>query len=309
MQFIDHTGHQFTLPDYQNKPVGYEFDIDKYVFWLNSESTTHKLSVFNAYVLPIRFLVDNTSIENISIQMQQSDTDMPTYWLFGSQVIQDAIENESNVFEKTLTLTNESISNVLNKEDLCIVPIDDKTSMCTFYVFGKSSTENCILAKCLIDVKYDSTSELYCPITIGGEWRTEEDGLTINGQNMGLNLPKEVLQAVYQSPFNFDYPDDALYSKKLKEALMAYTHIKAECGNYESVKDSLKWFGYGSHMNLSRLLKTDNQFISQYVHDNFDVKSDTLYAWKNFKNASLVSVCFTIDFGISTNEEYLDSLS
>ena len=290
MQFIDHTGHQFTLPDYQNKPIGYEFDIDKYVFWLNSESTTHKLSVFNAYVLPIRFLVDNTTIENISIQMQQSDTDMPTYWLFGSQVIQDAIENESNVFEKTLTLANESISNVLNKEDLCIVPIDDKTSMCTFYVFGKSSTENCILAKCLIDVKYDSTSELYCPITIGGEWRTEEDGLTINGQNMGLNLPKEVLQAVYQSPFNFDYPDDALYSKKLKEALMAYTHIKAECGNYESVKDSLKWFGYGSHMNLSRLLKTDNQFISQYVHDNFDVKSDTLYAWKNFKNASLVSI-------------------
>ena len=30
MQFIDHTGHQFTLPDYQNKPIGYEFDIDVY---------------------------------------------------------------------------------------------------------------------------------------------------------------------------------------------------------------------------------------------------------------------------------------
>lgn len=289
MQFIDHTGHQFTLPEYQNRPVGYEFDIDKYVFWLNSDTTTHKLAVHNAYIMPIRFLVENGNIESITIELQQNENNMPTYWLLGSNTIQTAIEHNTNIFD-TLSIDNSSFVNVLNKSDLCEVPIDEKTSMCTFYIFGKATTENCILTRCLIHVKYDNTSELYCPITIGGEWRTEEDGLTINGQNMGIVLPKEILRAIYQSSFDFDYPDEVLFTKKLKEALMTYTHIKAECGNYESARDSLKWFGYGSHMNLSRLLRTDNQFISQYVHDNFDVKSDTLYSWHNFKNASLVSI-------------------
>ena len=56
MQFIDHTGHIFSMPSYNNKPIGYEFEETDYVFWMNTEYSW-KLSVDTYYMKPIRALV------------------------------------------------------------------------------------------------------------------------------------------------------------------------------------------------------------------------------------------------------------
>ena len=43
--------------------------------------------------------------------------------------------------------------------------------------------------------------EGWCPITIGAECVDEIEELVINGKNMGINLPKQVIKAVYQSSY------------------------------------------------------------------------------------------------------------
>ena len=61
MNFIDHTGHIFSLPSYSNFPAGYEYDEQPYIFWLNE---SNKLSVNNYYIKPIRILLDENLNEN-----------------------------------------------------------------------------------------------------------------------------------------------------------------------------------------------------------------------------------------------------
>ena len=55
MEFIDHNGHIFSLPSYKTYPVGYEYDEQPYIFWLNDNK---KLSTSNYYIKPIRFILD-----------------------------------------------------------------------------------------------------------------------------------------------------------------------------------------------------------------------------------------------------------
>ena len=45
MEFIDHTGHIYSLKDWQNEPIGYEYEIGNYVDWFTSDTTSHKLSI------------------------------------------------------------------------------------------------------------------------------------------------------------------------------------------------------------------------------------------------------------------------
>ena len=61
MEFIDHNGHIFSLPSYKTYPVGYEYDEQPYIFWLND---TKKLSTDNYYIKPIRFIINISSPPN-----------------------------------------------------------------------------------------------------------------------------------------------------------------------------------------------------------------------------------------------------
>ena len=56
MQFIDHTGHIFSMPSYSMNPIGYEYEETNYIFWIDSEYSS-KLSVDTYYMKPIRVLV------------------------------------------------------------------------------------------------------------------------------------------------------------------------------------------------------------------------------------------------------------
>ena len=66
MEFVDNTGHIFSLPSYNEKPIGYEYEEYSYVFWIDSNNTS-KLSVNNFYSKPIYALYELiTLIFNIS---------------------------------------------------------------------------------------------------------------------------------------------------------------------------------------------------------------------------------------------------
>ena len=51
MEFINNTGHIFSLPSFNEKPIGYEYEEYSYVFWIDTKNS--RLSVNNYYSKPI----------------------------------------------------------------------------------------------------------------------------------------------------------------------------------------------------------------------------------------------------------------
>lgn len=299
MEFIDHTGHIFSMKDWSSYPVGYEYNINDYVFWLDSNVSSHKLSIKNFYIQPIRFIASSIDA-NISIKLKESDK----FALLSASKIQEKIENNESIFDE-ITIEDDLFSNELGQEDLCLIDnisIDGRKEKCTigtFYIVGYSGDEGTWMTDVLIN-----DDDIYCPITVGGEFHMESSELIVNGQNMGITLPKDILNSLYDIDLLNDVPDEAYLSLKLKEIMLNYMHIKGECGNYESAKDSLNWFGYGKLIEIRQLLQTDNQFVLQYVHDNFDVSSDNGWSWKNFRRSSGYAIWMNINRYLDEEERY-----
>ena len=63
MEFVDNTGHIFSLPSYNEKPIGYEYDEYSYVFWIDSNNTS-KLSVNNFYLIKSRLATSGSTFKN-----------------------------------------------------------------------------------------------------------------------------------------------------------------------------------------------------------------------------------------------------
>lgn len=145
-------------------------------------------------------------------------------------------------------------------------------------------------------------AEEYTPITIGCTFINECEELIINGKNMGINLPKDIIKAFYNSSFDSIYSDEKLLRDKMKELLMNYMSIKGECGNFKSVLNSLKWFGWGNKIEISKLIKTDNDFISQYILDYFSITNDLKPSFRYFNTTNLISL--TVNGNIETGETY-----
>jgi len=136
---------------------------------------------------------------------------------------------------------------------------------------------------------FNNVSE-YCQITVGGTFIDECEELIINGKNMGINLPKEILKSIYSSSFYNKYADEKIIKNKMKELLLNYMSIKGECGNFKSMINSLNWFGWGDKIEISKLLRTDNEFQNQYILDYFNITTDLKETYKYFNATNLVSL-------------------
>ena len=281
MEFIDHTGHIFTQKSYNDYPVGYEFETLPYIFWLNNQYTQN-LSIDNYYMLPIRPLVENSrngEIKAVSIKCNSN-----IFKLVASKRIQEQqsltieLKEDSSDFKSELVI-----------DDILQVK-DDEFTMLPFYVIGNSNEEGTFTTTILISIYYDNDVQIHCPITLGGVWVDEIEQLQINASNMGVNLPKDIIRAIYQSSLVNDKLDTALYNDKVKEYLINYMSIKGECGNTNSVINSLKWFGYGDKITLDKLIRTDNDLYNQYVHNNLSLSNDIIKGFENFVNTSLFTL-------------------
>ena len=177
---------------------------------------------------------------------------------------------------------------------------DKHFTMIPFYIICNCDKEGSWMTNVMIHVKYSDDTEEWCPITVGGEYYSESEELVINGKNMGIDLPKDILKAIYQNSFYNEYPDSTIYNDKIKELLISYNHIKMEAGNFRSAIDSLKWFGYGEHITISKLLQTDNQFLNQYIRDYFNINGDIIYSYNTFRNSTMVAL--TIPENVETSD-------
>lgn len=285
MKFVDNGGHIFELKSYSKLPIGYEYETTPYVFWVNNEYGS-TLSINNYYVLPIRIVTgkNTTSIE-LSIESN-------IFKFYDAKFEQsDTLEIDENDFTDHL---------VLGEDNRIKVTIDDKQTeyhLYTFYVFAYSENPETWLSNILIK----TNNKEWCPITVGATFEDEIEQLVINGTNIGVSLPKDILKAVYQTPYYTDTIDENMYNTKLKEYLINHMVIKSECGNYRSALASLNWFGWGDRISLSKLVQTDNAFMEQFIHDYFDIKTDVTDAFKMFKQTTLLSLSVKAN---QTTDEY-----
>ena len=301
MYFVDSSGHTFFQQSFDYRPVGYEYYKNKYIFWIDNKDHSY-CSVNNYYIRPIYILTDR-QVSALEIQAGSA-----VFALLSSRnVVQKFKDCVISIDESDFKAALRFDVNDEDDNDIIELPVlsvsdgeETKTTkyVYPFYVVATSSEVGSFMTNILIRASYrnnsgqddEFTSYEYCYITVGAEFNEESEILYINGQNMGVRLPHEILRAVYEGSYLNGEFDEVLYNEKLKEYLLEYMQIRGEIGNYNSAIQSLKWFGWGDKLELVSLLETDNQFMIQFVRDYFDTSSDILDSFKHFVNSTMLSL-------------------
>lgn len=301
MYFVDSSGHTFFQQSFNYNPVGYEYYKNKYIFWIDNKDHSY-CSVNNYYIRPIYILTDR-QVSALEIRAGSA-----MFALLSSRnVVQKFKDCVISIDESDFKAVLRFDSNDEEVNDIIELPVlsvsngeETKTTkyVYPFYVVTTSSEVGSFMTNILIKASYrnnsgkddEFTSYEYCYITVGAEFNEESEILYINGQNMGVRLPHEILRAVYEGSYINGEFDEELYNEKLKEYLLEYMQIRGEIGNYNSAIQSLKWFGWGDKLELVSLLETDNQFLIQFVRDYFDTSSDILDSFKHFVNSTMLSL-------------------
>lgn len=306
MEFIDNYGYVFSLPSFEEKPIQFEKDINKYIFWLENNNS-NRLSIKNYYFKSIKFIIDDYNyLEKLNINIESD-----IFRIFGNKQLYELYNSNDDICLDKLFYTSFEENNIdyryprnqqsINIDDLNVYEVTENGKtihFIEFFVCGYAESDNTWLSNILIELKYKKqdkdddfyTSFNYCYITVGGEFVEECEELVINSQNMGVYLPKDILRAVYQSNFYNIYPEEDLYNKKVKELLLNYAGIKIEQGNFNSAIKSLKWFGWGDKLTIYNLIKNENLYINQYILDNFSITNDISKIFKKFKKSNLISI-------------------
>lgn len=319
MYFVDSSGHTFFQQSFNYNPVGYEYYKNKYIFWIDNKDHSY-CSVNNYYIRPIYILTDRQvsaleiragsamfallssrnvvqKFKDCVISIDESDFKAVLHFDESWTVNENTTNNDNDDNDDN----NKNVNDIIELPVLSVSNGEEtKTTkyVYPFYVVTTSSEVGSFMTNILIKASYrnnsgkddEFTSYEYCYITVGAEFNEESEILYINGQNMGVRLPHEILRAVYEGSYINGEFDEELYNEKLKEYLLEYMQIRGEIGNYNSAIQSLKWFGWGDKLELVSLLETDNQFLIQFVRDYFDTSSDILDSFKHFVNSTMLSL-------------------
>ena len=287
MRFIDNTGHIFSMQSFTGLPIGYEYEQTPYIFWIDNEYS-QKLSVNNYYLLPIRILMKE-EITDIHISV---NSDVFKLYCPDNNLGENSIELSALLSEIT------DINKLNQLHELSVDGDSSQYSLYTFYIIANTENEGTWSTNILIHITYNVnlksgntvSEDIYCPITVAGTFVDEIEQLQINASNIGVNLPKDIIKAVYQYQYNTDVIDEVAYNTKLKEYLINHMALKSECGNYNAVLRAIDWFGWKDKVDLVKHLKTDNEFIEQFINDSFNIEDDIISAYNNFKTAAYMSL-------------------
>lgn len=342
MEFIDRTGHIFSLQSY-NDNIGWEYKDNDYIFWFDDVYTGGKLSINSYYIQQITPYINNinklgknnSKIELDKLKQIKISCKSDVFKLIPYNIINKSINNINNnsgaididiIYGKTDNKTDNDVttnlSEIIYNKDEFIIDYNNTDDINTindiifpFFVICTYNKPETVMTNILIEFIYNETLEkesadengdliivkddversVYCPVRTGGLFVDEAEQLYINMTNMGIELPKSILDGIYQHGLtetgDMDY-DIALYNEKIKEYLLHYNSIRGEIGNYKSVLSSLKWFGWGDKLKLTKLLKTDNELLDQFIRDSFDSDEDIVSAFMNFRNSAYISVSF-----------------
>jgi hypothetical protein len=301
MEFIDKTGHIFSLDNYRDS-IGYELKDNKYIFWVNNPIGIPDLSVNLYYLEQITpyisknnlldiFQTPNSAIDINSVNYIKVSVDSERF----SLIKYNEIKTDDNL---TIDLNKiPDLKSISYSKDQFIIDEESSDLIAPFFVLAKSSDEGTFTTNALIEVNFGSNQSIYNVITFGGTFVGEDEKYTINVNNFGCEIPKGIINAVYQGELNLNnYQnninnfDFTLYNTKLREYLLYNKSLKNNKGNYNSIKSHLDWFGWGTDLTLTKLLKTDNQFMNQYLVRDYSSNGDSNALIKRFIHSALVNI-------------------
>lgn len=125
--------------------------------------------------------------------------------------------------------------------------------------------------------------------TIGADFYNEDERLTGNLENLGLEIPGTVQKAIYETNVHEEAADNITMNRKWKELLLEYWRIAACKGSYRSLISSLKWFEYGELVKILEYWKREDvgrpvlisndieQIMSDLFRDQLSVLAKTTY--------------------------------
>lgn len=315
MEFIDNTGHIFSLPTYREEPIGYEFEENPYIFWVDS-SQTSRLSVGNFYARVINMLFEIPErVDNINDKYSfEISCDSHVFTLLNPTQIQNLIDETTSLLD-TIDIVSDKEDlrqQKLTNNDLYVIRTYEQYEnsaryflLIPIYVLCYADVEGTWSTNILVHITdNEEGTETWTPFTVGAIFIDEHEELVIHGRNMGISLPQDIIRAIYQCSFENDTFNTEVYNIKLKEYFLNYMAIRGECGNFKSAIDSLKWFGWGNKLTISKLMRTDNQFKEQYVIDYFDVTNDILRSFRTFRNTTYLIVQLALNHELDEYYEF-----
>ena len=148
----------------------------------------------------------------------------------------------------------------------------------------------------------DEDNHVVCKVFLYGETIGEDERLSIISSNLGVNITEDDFKIFLESNINEDLVDFQLLNRKRKESLLEIDKIWFYRGNYKSLINALKFFGYQnigirefyqnidpSSKNYGKLLMS-NPIDIELNGKNKNIKSST-----TFRKTGLLNLFYRIN--------------
>lgn len=243
----------------------------KYVHWFDEGQSTNinycKEIVFISDVPSVNIIIEDNPYFKLMDFMPRANPDDPTQTIDPTQTENlNGFDyyNINNFLVSSLTLQGISYNGVY---------------LYRFFVYTFSSSTG----EYIVEVKINGE-----PIQVGADFYPENELITNDLENLGIEIPMQIQKAIYESNVHEEAMDNILVNRKWKELLLEYWNIVANKGSYKSLVNSMKFFEYGDlvkimefwkvHYNKDILISNDlEQILNDRFREQLSVLSKTTY--------------------------------
>ena len=113
-------------------------------------------------------------------------------------------------------------------------------------------------------------------VCVGGDFYNEDEVLSINLGNKGMDIPPYVEKSFYDSNIQETNIDNILINRKFKELLSNYIDIIDCKGSYKSLINSLEWFDWGDNIKIYEIWKSTDK---TYFEKNLELILSDIYKY------------------------------
>lgn len=190
-----------------------------------------------------------------------------------------------NATDKTISVKSDSIYKLIQADDEHGYNVDLDDLLVTSTISSYQTIYNgYYIYKFIIAVCSDIEGEVHDTITISdstetiemniaGDFYGEDETALINLQNKGIEIPKQIQRAFYESDVHDVAQDNILLNRKYKELLIEYWNIIANKGSYSSLINSKNFFEYGDLLRIEEYYKSiDNDGLRRLFARNLELE-------------------------------------
>lgn len=187
--------------------------------------------------------------------------------------------------DKTISVKSDSIYKLIQADDEHGYNVDLEKLLVTSTTTSYQTTYNGYhIYKFIVAVCSDIEGEVHDTITISdstetiemniaGDFYGEDETALINLQNKGIEIPKQIQRAFYDSDVHDVAQDNILLNRKYKELLIEYWNIIANKGSYSSLINSKNFFEYGELLRIEEYYKSiDNDGLKRLFARNLELE-------------------------------------